>query len=219
MTPHAIKSRQPTVVTRMNLILDTPRLRLRPLALEDLDIALALLTDADVMRFVGGPQDPRVVEENLPRAVRRSGGGCIGMWCVSDRVTGEKYGDAVLTPLPVDRQDIDWSLLGLPDVPPGEIEVGYLLKPTAWGRGFATEIAARLLRFAFESTALDEVVAVTDIRNLASQRVLLKCGMTPVGRRRAYAEEVEGFRMAREQWLRLGAAGRLPDADGSPPAI
>jgi len=202
----------------MDLILETPRLRLRPLALEDLDIALTLLTDPDVMRYVGGVQAPRTVAENLKRAVRRSGGGCIGMWCVTDRVTGEKYGDGVLTPMPVDRPDIDWSLLGLPHIPPGEIEVGYMLKPAAWGRGFATEIATRLLRFAFEQTPLEEVVAVTDIRNAASQRVLLKCGMTPAGRRRAYAEEVEGFRMDRELWNRLNDGRADVDADRSPVA-
>ena len=137
----------------------------------------------------------------MPIRCRRGGDGCIGVWCVSDRKTGEKLGTSVLIPLPIDRDDNDWSLLEGPDFPSGDIEVGYILKPSAWGRGVATEVCRRLLKFAFEETPLDEVVAVTDPENAASQNVLTKSGLTYEGTRRAYNyDDVPAFRLNKADW-------------------
>ncbi len=83
-----------------------------------------------------------------------------------------------------------------------EIEDGYLLKPSAWGRGYATEITKRLLRFAFEETPLAEVVGVIDVDHVASGKALRKAGLSDIGLRRAYATEVRGFRVTRDAWLR-----------------
>ena len=47
----------------------------------------------------------------------------------------------------------------------------------AWGRGIATEAAARLLRHAFEVHQLDRLMAVIMAGNTASKRVLEKLGM------------------------------------------
>lgn len=185
----------------MNLELPTERLLLRPLAESDLDVAVAVLTDPEVMRYVVEPFARERVVAEMPVAVRRGGGGCIGIWCVTRRETGEKLGTAVLLPLPIEEEDTNWDLVGGPDIPDGEIEVGYLLKKSAWGRGYATETAQRLLRFAFEDTPLEEVVAVTDPDNRASQRVLRKSGMVDEGLRRAYAGEASGFRARRGDWL------------------
>lgn len=63
----------------------------------------------------------------------------------------------------------------------------------------------RLLRFAFEDTPLDEVVAVTDPNNRASQHALRKSGLIDEGRRRAYATDGPGFRLTRRQWLKSGS--------------
>ena len=87
------------------------------------------------------------------------------------------------------------------DLPDCEIEIGYILKKSAWGKGYATEATNRLLKFAFEETPLEELVATTDLENIASQRVLEKCGLVYEGMRRAYAEECPGFRITRQQWL------------------
>ena len=131
----------------------------------------------------------------------RRGGGCIGVWCVRDRQSGEKLGTSLLLPIPIDLDDTDWSLVAGEDLPEGEIELGYLMKRSAWGKGYATEAAGRLLRFAFEESPLEEVVAVTDPDNRRSQQVLRKIGMTDEGLRRAYRTLCSGFRITRRQWL------------------
>lgn len=185
----------------MNLEFDSERLSLRPLAGSDADLGVEILTDPEVMRFIGEPQTPERVVQEMPVSTRRAGGGCIGVWCVSDKTTGEKLGTALLLPLPIELPDTDWSLVAGGSLPEGEIELGYLLKRSAWGKGYATEAARRLLRFAFEDTPLDEVVAVTHHENTSSQHVLKKAGMIYEGPRRAYMTQCPGFRITRRQWL------------------
>ncbi len=89
----------------------------------------------------------------------------------------------------------------LEELPQQDIEVGYHLKPSAWGKGYATETAAALLEFAFEETALDRVLAVTGLSNHASQNVLRKAGLKDTGLRRAYGERLPGFEITTSEWL------------------
>ena len=119
---------------------------------------------------------------------------------MTGRHSGEKLGTTVLLPVPVESDQMDWSLVAADYYPKAEIEVGYILKRAAWGRGIATEARGRLLRFGFEATDLDEIVAITDPDNVASQHVLLKCGLRSEGPRRVYATCVAGFRITRSQW-------------------
>jgi len=190
----------------MELNLSTDRLLLRPVTLDDVDISITLLTDPEVMRYVGSAIPEKEVIDNLPREVRRSGGGCIGIWTILDSETNEKIGSAILLPLPIEADDTDWSLLGRPEIPDGDIEIGYMFKPSAWGKGYATEAASRLLRFAFEETPLQEVVAVTDQENTNSQRVLRKIGLRDEGIRRAYKDDCSAFRITRSEWQALQSA-------------
>ncbi len=190
----------------VNLELETERLFLRPLAENDWDIALETFTDPEVMKFVADVSKEENLAEEMKTAIRRGAGGRIGVWCVLQRETGEKLGTAALLPLPIEEDDTDWSLLQEDQYPDADIEVGYILKRSAWGNGYATEACRRLVQFAFEETELDEIVAVTDPRNVASQKVLRKCGLRDEGLRRAYAEECPAFRISRQQWLELQAA-------------
>ncbi|HMB76527.1 MAG TPA: GNAT family N-acetyltransferase [Kiloniellaceae bacterium] len=187
-------------LTEADLVLETPRLRLRPFALADEDLASELFTDPEVMKFLDGVIAPDKIPEETQNATRRGAGRRLGVWCVADKTSGEKLATAVLLPIPIDTTDVEWSLLREDSYPEREIEVGYILKPAVWGRGLATEICRALVRFAFEATDLPEIVAVTDPENWASQRVLTKCGLRHEGTRYAYAAEIPSFRMTRQDW-------------------
>lgn len=189
----------------MNLEFTSERLFLRPLSDVDLDFAIALLTDPEVAKYVGGVYTVEEVIEELPLVVRRCGGGCIGVWCVIDRETGEKLGTSVLLPMPIEEDDTNWDLVVGDEIPDCEIEIGYILKKSAWGKGYATEACARLMRFAFEETPLQELVATIDEENSASENVLKKTGFTFEGMGRAYAELIPIFRLTRQQWLARNA--------------
>ena len=193
-------------MSSVNLELETDRLLLRPLVENDWEMALETFMDPEVMKFVADVGSEEALAEEMKTAIRRGAGGRIGVWCVLQRETGEKLGTAILLPLPIEEDDTDWSLVQEDRYPDADIEVGYILKRSAWGNGYATEGCRRLVQFAFEETELDEIVAVTDPRNAASQEVLRKCGLRDEGLRRAYAEECPTFRISRQQWLELQVA-------------
>ena len=69
---------------------------------------------------------------------------------------------------------IGWAgLQYLPELE--ETEVGFLLSPSHWGKGYATEAAQASLRFGFENFDFDHIIALVHPENLASRRVIEKC--------------------------------------------
>jgi [ribosomal protein S5]-alanine N-acetyltransferase len=58
------------------------------------------------------------------------------------------------------------------------VELGYILNRAHWGSGYITEVVNRMLRFAFDEMQVHSVHAVCDIENMASSRVLERCGFT-----------------------------------------
>ena len=185
----------------MQLELLTDRFLLRPLEMEDLDIVVKMFTDPDVVRYLFDVLTTQEIEDDLVTNIKRGGGGCIGVWCIVDRISGEKMGTGALLPLPIDEDDTNWELLEGSELPDADIEVGYILKRDAWGKGIATEVCRRLLQFAFEETPLDEIVACISEENKASRNVLNKCEFEYLGFQKAYAELCPVFRMKRETWL------------------
>lgn len=57
------------------------------------------------------------------------------------------------------------------------INLGYRFAPDAWGKGYATELSRRAVRFGFEDVGVDEIVGVVRENHLASRRVLEKAGL------------------------------------------
>jgi RimJ/RimL family protein N-acetyltransferase len=57
------------------------------------------------------------------------------------------------------------------------VEVGWRLTFDSWGKGYATEGARAVLKFAFESLSLSEIVSFTVPANLRSRSVMGKIGM------------------------------------------
>ena len=68
------------------------------------------------------------------------------------------------------------------------------------GRGYATEAGEASLAFAFDEIRLAEVVAVADLANAASIRVLEKLGMARTGTRIAYQREHAFHRITARAW-------------------
>ncbi len=60
------------------------------------------------------------------------------------------------------------------------LEIGYCLGKNWWGHGYAPEAAAELLRFFFDEVGCREIIAMHEIGNEASGRVMEKCGMLPL---------------------------------------
>ncbi|WP_055109198.1 GNAT family N-acetyltransferase [Paenibacillus ihumii] len=62
----------------------------------------------------------------------------------------------------------------------GKARLGYLLSPASWRQGYATEAARSLIHFGFGALELNRIEARCSPDNPASERVLQKCGMTYV---------------------------------------
>jgi RimJ/RimL family protein N-acetyltransferase len=184
----------------MDLVLITDRLRLTPLVAEDVDIALEMFTDPEVVKYFSDVMSEVEVRHEMSYATQRGGNGGIGIWRIADRKTGEKLGDTYLLPLPVDEDDTDFSLVVMGQMPGADIEIGYFLKRSAWGRGYATEVCKRLLQFAFQDVSLNEVVATLDENHVASKKVLEKSGMLDRGRMRSYGKDNPIYRITRDEW-------------------
>ena len=185
----------------MNLELHSERLTLKPITSAELDLCLEMFTDPQVLGYAGGPLPRTVIEQKMDDWTKRGGEGCIGIWCISDRESGERFGTVALLPMPVDEKDTDFSRVVPGNMPENDIEIGYFLKRSAWGNGYATEACKRLLRFVFEQTPLDEIVATFNPKNLASRNVLLKAGFVDRGTMWSYGEDGPIFRITRNDWL------------------
>ena len=67
-----------------------------------------------------------------------------------------------------------------------DVELGYTLARSAWGRGYATELGGALVEYAFTVLRVPRVVAQVEPANTASRHVLAKLGMTERAERTAY---------------------------------
>jgi [ribosomal protein S5]-alanine N-acetyltransferase len=150
-------------------MLRTRRFELRPLVLEDLTWYANFAGDAEVMRYIGqaGPLSHAQATERLARYVRCWEEHGLGMFAVRSREEEQSVGWAGLQPL----SGTD------------EIEVGYAFGKSAWGRGYATEVASAIVQWGFEELGLERIVAVASPENASSRRVMDKLGMRYEGMR------------------------------------
>ena len=150
----------------MDIFLETPRLTLRRLTLDDAEALYQLDSDPEVMRYLsGGPGTPleMIRDDILPRFIRSfDHARWAGAWAIEERDSGEFAG---------------WLSLRPSDDLARGAELGYRLRRESWGRGFATEAAKALLDCAFAEHGLTRVFGTTYEHNLGSRRVMEKLGM------------------------------------------
>jgi len=149
----------------------TERLVLRPPTLDDLPAWHAIYVDAEEVWY-GAPRAS--LDENrkkLERQITQFEEHGFGMCAVE--LAGETIGAAGLQ-----------HLEGGP-----EIEVGYRFLKEHWGHGYATECARASIAYGFDELGLERIVAVALESNVASRRVLEKCGLREIGLTHVYGLE------------------------------
>jgi RimJ/RimL family protein N-acetyltransferase len=154
----------------MQVFLETERLVLRRFTTADVDNLVSLDADPDVMRFVtGGKPTSREEIENefLPAFLgyyQRYQE--FGFWAAIERYSGEFLG---------------WFHFRPRDpTAPEQAELGYRLRKSAWGKGYATEGSRALIRKGFRESGVQLVTAEAVAANMASRRVMEKAGLTLV---------------------------------------
>ena len=164
----------------------TPRLRLRPFELGDLEGLVALDTDPDVMRYIGKGQlrSRQETEMGLHRLMQHQDQHGFGLWAVVRQS---------------DQAFLGWCGLKYLDSTP-EIEVGYRLAKHCWGQGFATEGAIASVNYGFEVLGLDRIVAIAQPDNRASRRVMEKVGMQYEKAAHFYKTDCVYYALNRDRW-------------------
>jgi len=89
--------------------------------------------------------------------------GRLHKWAAYDRESGELVGRGGLSRIVLEGQPC--------------LEVGWVVRPDLWGRGFASEIARAALAFGFDELGADEIVAFTERHNVRSRAVIERVGM------------------------------------------
>jgi len=59
----------------------------------------------------------------------------------------------------------------------GQVQIGYIFSPTQWNQGYATEVCKEMLRHLREQPHIRSISTFVDVDNIASIKVLLKCGL------------------------------------------
>jgi RimJ/RimL family protein N-acetyltransferase len=182
----------------VHVYLTTDRMVLRRFTADDLDLIVELDSDPAVKRYIDGglPVDRAESQEMLDWWLgyhERSEP--YGFWVAIERASGDFLGWFHLRP------DVDDA--------PDEPELGYRLRRSAWGRGFATEGSKALIERAFTDLAATRVHASTMTVNTGSRRVMEKAGLRfvrtfhldwPVSIPGDEEGDVE-YSITREEWL------------------
>lgn len=173
--------------------LASERLLLRRFTPADLPLLSELNADPEVMRHLGGAVDSErtraMLDTRILRYYEENPG--LGIWATLLRDSGECIGFHLLN-------HIQGESL---------IQVGYRLFVRHWGKGYATEMSMALLDYGYRQLRLPRIVAIADLANHASQRVLLKAGLRRCGERSfahpAYAAfgALAFFERAADDWL------------------
>jgi ribosomal-protein-alanine N-acetyltransferase len=145
-------------------VLTSERLALRPFDEGDAGFILELVNDAEWLRYIGDKQvqsldDARRYLRDGPIAMQARHGH--GLCRVERRSDGQPVGMCGL----LRRDTLD------------DVDLGFAFLPCGRGQGFAREAAAAMLAHGFAHLALPRIVAITDLDNAASARVLEAIGM------------------------------------------
>jgi len=145
----------------------TERLLLRRHRLDDFPAALAMWSDPNVTRYIGGT--PSTEQQVWSRILTYAGHWALldfGFWAVEEAHTGTFIGEAGFANF---RRDIDAAMRDVP-------EIGWVLAPQAHGKGFATEAVRAIAAWGDERFGAARTVCLIHPDNAASIRVARKCG-------------------------------------------
>jgi [ribosomal protein S5]-alanine N-acetyltransferase len=143
----------------------TERLRLEPIGPEHLDALRTIHSDPAVLEWYGEYSDERLSQMATDWRDRWTTDGA-HKWIAYDKGSGELIGRGGLSFVPVDGA-MRW-------------ELGWALRGSLWGHGYATEIGRAGLSLAFDELGTDEVVAFTEPHNARSRAVMERLAMTYV---------------------------------------
>lgn len=153
----------------MQFNIETERLILRELRLNDLEGMYELDSDPEVHRYLGNKpvktkeESQKIIEDIISQYTERG----IGRWAAIEKSSGNFMGWSGL------KLNTEYTMNGYSNF----IDIGYRFISRYWGKGYATESSFAALNYAFNSMKLKTVYGITEKGNEASHHVLLKVGL------------------------------------------
>jgi ribosomal-protein-alanine N-acetyltransferase len=164
----------------MNIIAETSRIIVREFLPEEQNIYLNHFNDEMVTQYI--PKRSREERIGIFRKaleqypVNKK----LGIWGMFSKVDGDFIGSCLLRPF---------------NTEPGKLELGYSMDRKYWGIGIGTEMVKAMIAYSLSDQKTLEIVALTDLANIGSQRVLEKSGFKRIDNLLKEGEELAYFKI------------------------
>lgn len=153
-----------------DMIIETKFLLIRPPIIEDFDNYWVMNNDPEVKKYTGG-----VIKQSYGEALSihtkvcnefdaKNKNNCI--FSVVEKSSGQLIGYCGFKYC--ERM--------------GDIEILYGFLRDSWGKGYGYEAAKAVLEYGIKILKLKKIVAAVNPQNIASEKILIKIGMTPNGK-------------------------------------
>lgn len=146
------------------IIIETNRLCLRKIQIDDYNAICTILQDINVMYAWEHAFSDKEVSEWIDENIMRYDRDGYSYWAVIEKDTNQLIGVTGL----ISEQVDDEKYIG----------IGYIYNKSSWKFGYALEGASACVKYAFETLHIDEVSAQIRPNNLSSRKVAEKLGMT-----------------------------------------
>ena len=165
-------------------MIETERLKFRPITLDDLDQLFEMRSDPDVARYLGGVPTREKADARARWHIECHKKLGIGMCIMTYKPENKDIGFAGIQPLEI----------------AGEIEVGYSMDKAHWGLGIGTEACRGWLDYGFNQYGLERIIAVADPANTGSTHIMEKNGMKYERNIFAYEADCAMYGISKEEF-------------------
>lgn len=147
---------------KKSVIFETQRLVVRRYTADDSDDFFLLNGDKEVVRYIRPVKNREECNQFLGEVINYSQENpLLGRWAVDEKLSGRNIGMFAI--IPVDNNT-------------NKLQIGYCLLKDHWGKGYSKELTKEGIRYYFSEIKRPVLYAITETANIASQKVLLKCG-------------------------------------------
>lgn len=172
-------------MTRSQTI-EAARLRLEPLATEDVDAFHALMIEPGVRRYLC---DDKIMSRKWADGVIADSLASFaaygwGLWAVREKSASALIGVAGFREF----------------FAPPELQLLYALHPDRWGKGLATEASVAVMRYGFERLGMSSILTAADAPNVASLAVMRRLGLRLLRRTTDEAGDRVYYGIERQEW-------------------
>ena len=158
------------------MYLETERLIINNLSLDDLEFLTDLDADPLVRKFIDGKiktidQTRQYLSENIDGYLRHG----FGRYAVRVKEDLKPIG---ICGFLMENYGVDF---------------GYRFNQSAWGQGIAKEAGNTVIRYGVDQLKLKKIVGIMLPDNIASEKVLISCGFTFVGMDEVWSKEIKRY--------------------------